>query len=714
MAGSRHTQNHGGNAFRPHSHWVYLILQLSILLAIYLVYVGAVRLPLFSDDTVLLPAIKTRTLITLFENRPFGDGHHRPMSYVPWLFVRDMLGWFIHPILHMQTVWLHVLNTAFVGAIAHRLAHRLHLPAQGFALISSLIFGIFPLSYEAILWASALPHLIMTTFGLATVFVYVAAPKQLPTWARIIVCALLLLGACLSHETGFIFVILLLLVELACAYRAKRRIDAGTVVLTVLGLIYPVYYRFGLITKWNSGAASFASDGLGGIVTNAAYHAQSLLSWLLIPLRPLLGNPSTAAANAMLLIGLLSVLVATFAMLLRTHWWLPALVGLAWWVAAIAPSTVALDVNYVTGSPRLMYISVIGVALFWGACTAAVWEIWQAKTWRVAQAVLGAGIAALSIACVPYILARIEETARLKPMLTLLGNDVSASTPSDTFLYINFSFLNLPNTPLFLIGQEGLDTWGFTEPIGPMWTWAASVEGIQRDTDEVRIDALLTDRETNYGVPGLSFTRGSAGPFKYAVFGPVVDEIGLREHMLKANYIYRFDYDAPGFRMRRVGELHSTVVNSTTQMSAPPLARFEFNAARTMIQQATATTCATGSTDTRIIATLTWLNTSNMTEPTGIFVHGLNAAGQQVLVADYDLLDGALPLETMPTETAITETRELRAAEPVTELRIGIYNRADNKRFTALRDNNLLWEGEEIVVPVLPASATNMPAVSHC
>ena len=725
MSRSRNSRNEP--TFHTNAYLIYFILQIGILLAVYLVYIGVVRLPLFSDDTVLIPVIKNRTLLTIFENRPVGDGHHRPMNYVPWLIVRDLLGWFIHPVLHLESAWFHVLNTALVGGIARRLAQRLRLPAFTFALISSLAFGLYPLSYEAIVWASALTHPVMALFGLGAVLVYLAAPRGWPRhWPRglrFVICTLLLLGSCLSHETGFIFAILLLLVELAWAYAERRRIDRTAIAITVLGLLYPVYYRFGLITKWNDGAASFASEGIFGLITNAAYHAQSMLGWLLIPLRPLLGNPSPDAANLILLIGLVGVVGLALILVLRlsrttrsshSGWWLVALVGLVWWGAAAAPSTVALSISYVTGSPRLMYISVIGVALFWGAMAAAIWHHRNSLQWRVLRVAMLTGILALAAICVPYIEVRIAETARLKPMLNILAQDVKASAPGDRFLYINYSFLNLPNQPLFLMGQEGLDYWGFTEPIGPMWAWAASADDIQRETDEVRIDALLTDREINYGVPGLSFTRGSAGPFKYAVFGPVVDEVGLREAMLKSNHIYRFDYDAPGFRMRRVG----SIISDTATSVAPPLARLQLGEARTTLQSAAVTTCQinpANSAERRLIATLVWRDTTGMNQPVGIFVHGMNAAGQQVLVADYDLLDGALPLEDMPAQTVITETRELRTSEPVTELRIGIYTRGDNRRFTALRDNDLLWEGEEIVIPITPNGTPNpLMADSDC
>ena len=80
-----------------------------------------------------------------------------------------------------------------------------------------------------------------------------------------------------------------------------------------------------------------------------------------------------------------------------------------------------------------------------------------------------------------------------------------------------------------------------------------------------------------------------------------------------------------------------------------------------------------------------------------------NAQNNQVAVADRDLIDGYLPLEMVPAGVAITETRMITSAQgtaPVTQLRIGLYNRVNGERFSAVQSNGQGWDGNEVVIAV--------------
>ena len=109
----------------------------AIIFIVFIVYIPALRLMPFHDDAVLMPAISNRTLITIFENRPYGDGHHRPISYVPWLILRDLYGWFTPAAMHMWNIFVHTLNTALVLALAQRIAKRFGGQKQHFSRCNS-------------------------------------------------------------------------------------------------------------------------------------------------------------------------------------------------------------------------------------------------------------------------------------------------------------------------------------------------------------------------------------------------------------------------------------------------------------------------------------------------------------------------------------------------------------------------------------------------
>jgi hypothetical protein len=219
--------------------------------------------------------------------------------------------------------------------------------------------------------------------------------------------------------------------------------------------------------------------------------------------------------------------------------------------------------------------------------------------------------------------------------------------------------------------------------------WPASLGGITRETQTVLHEASLTDRETAFRAPDYVFTRG--GDFRYAVFGLPVDDAGLRERMLRAAFIYRFDYDAPGFRMARLGEVRPGGAPATA------LARFSRGQAQVILAGAQASRCGD-----RIELRLTWAGAQGFAEPAAVFVHALDAGGRQIAVADRDLLGGALPLDRMPPQTVITETRQLDAPLPtaVDRVALGVYSRLDGGRYAAARDDGTPWQDEQATVPI--------------
>src|SRR4029450_788332 len=98
-----------------------LILLAAIVLGVFALYAGSLRLVTFHDDVLNIEAIRKRTLLDLFELRPYGTGYYRPVSFVPWLVVRDLFGWFQPAILHLWNLGCHMLNTALVAMLATRL-----------------------------------------------------------------------------------------------------------------------------------------------------------------------------------------------------------------------------------------------------------------------------------------------------------------------------------------------------------------------------------------------------------------------------------------------------------------------------------------------------------------------------------------------------------------------------------------------------------------
>ncbi len=685
---------------------------LIVLLLAFGLYAGAVGLMPFHDDAVLMPAINNRTLLTIWENRPYGDGHHRPMSYVPWLLTRDVFGWFAPSILHWWNLAAHALNTALVGALARRLTR-----GQGLRLappLAMLIFAAAPLSYEAVLWASALVHPLMTLFGQSALHAALYARKSAGGLRRALsygLAAMLLLLACTSHEMGFIFGVAIVWLEALAAIQERRRLNWSAAALAAIGLAYALNYRFRLITKWTDPSTRDYARGPFEWLANSAWQAQSLVALPVRALRELGVAPAGgdgAFAPIMTVLALAVMLVSLALLLARRPARLAALSALGLWAICAAPSALLLTQDYVWSSPRMSYAPAAGAAVFWSVALCSTLQ--RVRGTGLRRALTGAGLAAACAAALwnaHYVRARLIESLRLTPVLRAIDADLRASAPDARLLLINSSFVNLATRPAFWLGREGMPIWEYGYKIveGPLWAWPAALSNIRRETQNVRHEPSLSDRDRDLVGPEYFFTRGSSQPFRYGVFGELTDDGGLRNALLRSDIAYRFEYDPPGFRATRVW-LRAPGITTAT---APALATFAAGRSRIDLLRARAWTCGAHS-----YLAVSWRLASAPDSSAAVFVHGYDK-GAQVLSADRDPAGGHVPIELLPPGQVISETRELRPepddAQPLTELRLGVYDRATGARFAALRAEGA-WPGDEVVVPVFDANRAGLDSAS--
>jgi hypothetical protein len=651
------------------SHYYVPIMGI-ILFGMFSLYVPALRLMLIHDDAANITWMNNFTVLSVFVVDVSKGATPRPVANVLWILVRELFGWYIPAILHAWNVLIHMLNVALVASFANRIGRRLGLRGWVFPILSALIFGLFPFSFQAVLWAGAIYHPVLAMGGLCTMHIYLTARQRnrLGWWVG---CVLALIFTCLAHESGFMFGLLIAATELLFVFAGKRPLRIAPLLIGALSLAYPVLYRLLLPSMWGVSQPRDIAMMLQRVITNVPYIMQAMISWSIILLRTKigLGQSSPLVITILFLVCMIPALV----WLLRTRAMTIALIALAWWVALSVPMLLLYE-TYLLNSPRLLYTPAIGIALFWGAVTAL---LLQHLRHPVAKVVLAVPVVVMLAWCVPYITDRMDETERLTPAMETIDADLHASDKSAKVLFINLPEWSAPSYPAFLTGAEGMPI--FQSADIPAWTWIYTVSGTRRETTYVRHD--------------ISLTRGDR--YYYGIPGATINDTVLREKLLAANYIYRFDYDAPGLRARRLAILQ---MGDTDPVGA--LASFSQGDARTSLRAASAINC-----EGVVKADLTWAGVSGLTGPTGVFVHGFDAQNQQVAVADRDLVDGYLPLEMIPNGVVITETRIITALQgtaPMTQLRIGLYNRVNGERFAAAQANGVGWEGDEVVVPIQP------------
>ena len=648
-----------------------LLMMSIILLGVFALYAGSLRLTTFYDDAYDISHINSRSILGLFDLQPYGTLNYRPVRFIPWVIVRDLFGWFRSDMLHYINLIVHVLNTALMAALAWRMSKAWRLYGWIFPALTALFFGLFPFSFQAVLWPGALPHPLMTLCGLAGTHAYLAArasirPRQI---IFVILSAILLLAACLSHEQGFVFGFLVILIEGVLAWRERRRMHFSAFILAALLLLYVAFFKFYIQPLWTDPLSVQAAFSIPEILSKIAYEAQGMIDWLLVISRYVVGLPQQKLLLIYILLTI-NILVVMFN-LWRFKRLTLGLVSLAWWVAAIAPAVLTLSESYILSGPRLMYVSSIGIALLYAGIVATLLKEWRSLLQKVPLLIC---VAAFFVWCAPYIVDRSIDADRLATALRAIDADLRSSKPDVKVLLIDMPLWSGPMNPTFLIGSEGMLF--FQDNVLPPSTMIASVGNTQRDTVHVRdLDPMTYGPNSVYGVGG-----------------PLVDLASLKSQVLKSSNIYRFYYDPPGLRAQRLAIIQAG------DDKVDFMARFSHGEAYAKLENAQAIACAD-----RIVLDMTWIGVAVMQEPVAVFVHGMDAGGQQVVVADRDPVGGLLPLNEIPAGLQVNERREITttASMPaVAHLQVGVYSRTDGQRYEAARADGSLWDGASVTIPV--------------
>lgn len=645
-----------------------------VVLGVFALYAPALQLMLIHDDAINAIWMNRYSLLSIFTaDYAAGGASARPLSNALWILTRDVFGGYQPPLIHAWNLWLHTLNVALAGSLAARLGRRFGLKGVLFPVLVALIFGLFPLSFQSVIWAGAIYHPMMLALGLSALHASLTAQARQRAWLWALSIALVI-GACLSHEAGFLFGLLVLLVHGVLAIAGKQHVPAGAIVVALVALGYAALNRF-IATQAGANAAGLRPPN--EIVSNVVYFMQAMVTWPVIVLRPIVG-----LSDASLRI-IAVVWVACVAGMLLVLWrlklfWLGAL-GVLWWVLMASLPALVLDAAYVSYGPRLLYSASIGIAWLWGAFIAGVMQHTRQPIFKVAVLVVTGVLLAWGV---PYISERIVETARLSPAMRAISNDLRDHTTADAkVLFINMPWWNAPANPSFLIGAEGMPI--FQHDGAPAWTWIAANSAVQRETSYARHPSWLAqDARWVYGQPGDD-----------------LDDVNLRERMLSSKAIYSFDYDAPGLRGLRLALL-APAQSATPQDYLAVMAEGE---ARYYVAAAEARQC-----NNEIVLDVTWQHASPDTqsagsEPLGVFVHGLDAQGNQVITADKDLLNGTLSLDQLPPALQVNERRIITLppdAPAIASINLGAYRRSDVSRLPASRPDGSRFDGDQIALPV--------------
>ena len=314
-----------------------------------------------SDD--LLRAIKYSTA-DLFGGVA-GYQYYRPLIFTFWKLILAAWGPESAPIFHAYLIGLHALNAVLLFALTRDLTRN-----RWVASTASLLFVVYPFSYQAVTWTIAHqpPSL---SFALGCLLIYTRARIQRtvvgrdarrPFLVSRVAChlaaLLCLLAAMVIHESAFVGAGLVVLVEVHLVL--TRRVARWT--------LWPLVYA--ALTVVTFGAYVLAAKSPPAEETFQIVAGLYLLQGLIYPIAMLIA-PACAAPGCDPSFALLAGTgLALVAMILawragRSMWL--GLLGVLWFGLGAAPVWIGRNYIYVEYAPRLFYLSSAGVALAFAA-----------------------------------------------------------------------------------------------------------------------------------------------------------------------------------------------------------------------------------------------------------------------------------------------------------------------------------------------------------
>jgi protein O-mannosyl-transferase len=630
-----------------------------------LVYGRSLTLPFFFDDLVLLPYVAETTLAQLWRE-PAIFPYFRPLPPTFWRL--SYLAWGGHqPVwLHGWNLLLHALNAWLIGYLAVRLLPTSNQPATSNRLLpflSAALYLLFPFHFQAVPWITAVYHLAVTTFILASVAAYLRF-RQSGRWRWAWLGGLAALAGLFTQETAVLILPLILALELFSGdWRNKSPLRA--VALKILPWAMPLllWLPFWLLTPRTT--SELGLNNLETIGQNAAWIMQGVafpFTWVGGWLRAAQGWNDLATA---VFLSLLAV-----AVLLLGQWrgGGTRLGGYAWaWIAlACLPVLLLLPFAYLLSSPRLLTVTAVGAAWLWGDLLARL-------AGRAAFARLLA-VALLLLAVVPawgFLQGQMRFHTMLGDLYWQLAEEtVAANEMGKTAIAINFPADLNASERRFALGHEGVI---FVAVYIPIPNIVSAQTGHPAQLDMLRYD------DTRPELPYLAGVLGEGQNW------PALVEAGDDLEVFDSRY----------------GEaaIMLAAAGSWPEEAASDGAMGEFSAeglATPVWLEGVGITAVANS----LRVDMTWRIAQPPPYSVTVFVHALNAAGELVAQADGYPWARTYPMGQWPPGAVVGDTRFIPSAEPIKELRIGLYNNATGERLTLLAAEGLVGPDNQIRLEV--------------
>jgi len=363
---------------------VYL-LPLSIAIAAVLaIYSRVIPLAFFFDDPIDLTRAESRSYWALLSSSE-GYQYYRPIPFVIWKLLRGVQGHFDHTTLHLIPLIAHAVS----GWLIYLLLRRL---GTGYwALVPMVLFLTAPFHYQVLPIIGPTAHVLAGMFLLASLNLYAVARLHDDSGqARYLHAGALMMSilALWSHESGVVVAPLIVGLEAVVMLRqSDRRPSLWPLAhIAAAGAFFLVWSTIDKLPSTEQTNLAEAGPKALFFLQGFTYPVSAQLIWLEDHLGVSVGI--LRAGIAAIMLGLLAY---WFAMKRTENRWIVVLplAGLAIGTVAALPSMLRLSWGYVENGPRLLYLVMIGAALFWGLLPSLDFGNRHATlVWRIASTAL--------------------------------------------------------------------------------------------------------------------------------------------------------------------------------------------------------------------------------------------------------------------------------------------------------------------------------------
>ncbi|MHB1354343.1 MAG: hypothetical protein ACYCZF_00030 [Anaerolineae bacterium] len=432
----------------PPKRLVNLFLPVTVLtLACVLAYGFVLRLPFFFDDMMHFRWISTHSIGDILSNAQT-TGYYRPLPFVIWKVLALALRGYNAPVFHSINLVLHWINALFVYALV------LGRSAGGskqyvLSLAVSLLFVLYPFSYQAVPFVGSLTHPLVLALILGTLLLFREGHRRCSK-PLLVTSAVLALAAIFTHETGILIPALLCLFILT----DKKPLHVGVVfrITWIYWLCAAIGIAVWLLVPKTSSRVEFLN--FERIWQNTVYFTQGL-AFPIAPMATSILNATNRFTDlqAIALVILPGIVLWTTLLCLLGRG-RSVLFALGWFIIAAAPACLFLGFDYVIDGPRLLYTASVGAALFWAIPADLQWHgRWRNITLHILVMLF---ITVTGLSSYLFIWERKAQYEQMSLAVSALRTATQSARANKPILCVNFPAWLAPLDSSYAVGHEGV------------------------------------------------------------------------------------------------------------------------------------------------------------------------------------------------------------------------------------------------------------------